>query len=51
MKIGDLGRAAGVDVDNIRFHEKAGLLAAPARDANGYRRGGPAPATGRASAQ
>lgn len=40
MKIGDLSRATGVDVDNIRFYEKAGLLAAPARDANGYRRYG-----------
>ena len=48
MKIGDLSRAAGVDVDNIRFHEQAGLLAAPARDANGYRRGEACP-MGRAS--
>jgi DNA-binding transcriptional MerR regulator len=40
VKIGDLSRATGVEVDNIRFYEKAGLLAAPARDANGYRRYG-----------
>lgn len=37
MKISDLSRATGVDVDTIRYYEKAGLLAAPAREANGYR--------------
>lgn len=37
MKIGDLGRATGVDVETIRYYEKAGLLAPPAREANGYR--------------
>jgi Cd(II)/Pb(II)-responsive transcriptional regulator len=37
MRIGDLSRATGVDVDNIRYYEKAGLLPEPARAANGYR--------------
>jgi DNA-binding transcriptional MerR regulator len=40
MKISDLSRATGVDVDTIRYYEKAGLLPAPAREANGYRRYG-----------
>ncbi|HEX9720041.1 MAG TPA: Cd(II)/Pb(II)-responsive transcriptional regulator [Ramlibacter sp.] len=37
MKIGDLSRATGVEVETIRYYEKAGLLPAPAREANGYR--------------
>ena len=37
MKIGDLSSATGVDVGTIRFYERAGLLPAPARQANGYR--------------
>ena len=37
MKISDMGRATGVDVDTIRYYEKAGLLPAPARAENGYR--------------
>ena len=37
MKISDLSRATGVDVETIRYYEKAGLLHAPAREANGYR--------------
>lgn len=37
MKIGDLARATGVEVETIRYYEKAGLLPAPARAANGYR--------------
>ncbi len=41
MKISDLSRATGVDVETVRYYEKAGLLAAPAREANGYRRYGP----------
>ena len=41
MKISDLSRATGVDVETIRYYEKAGLLPAPAREANGYRRYGP----------
>jgi Cd(II)/Pb(II)-responsive transcriptional regulator len=41
MKIGDLSRATGVDVGTIRFYERSGLLAAPRREANGYRSYGP----------
>jgi len=37
MKISELARATGVDVETIRYYEKAGLLAEPAREANGYR--------------
>jgi DNA-binding transcriptional MerR regulator len=37
MKISELSLAIGVDVDTIRYYEKAGLLPAPAREANGYR--------------
>ncbi|MBI4985249.1 MAG: Cd(II)/Pb(II)-responsive transcriptional regulator [Rhodocyclales bacterium] len=37
MRIGELGVAAGVDVETIRYYEKAGLLPSPARRANGYR--------------
>ena len=37
MKISDLSRATGVEVQTIRYYEKAGLLPAPSREANGYR--------------
>lgn len=37
MKISELSQATGVDVDTIRYYEKAGLLPPPAREANGYR--------------
>lgn len=37
MKIGELARAAGVPVDTVRFYERNGLLAPPARRASGYR--------------
>lgn len=37
MRIGELGQAAGVDVETVRFYEKSGLLSTPARSANGYR--------------
>ncbi|RTL47881.1 MAG: Cd(II)/Pb(II)-responsive transcriptional regulator [Rhodocyclaceae bacterium] len=37
MRIGELGWATGVDVETIRYYEKAGLLPVPARQANGYR--------------
>lgn len=42
MRIGDIGRATGVDVETIRYYEKAGLLPPPARQANGYRTYSPA---------
>lgn len=37
MKIGDLARATGVDIETIRYYERIRLLPAPARAANGYR--------------
>lgn len=37
MRIGQLGSATGVDVETIRYYEKAGLLPLPARRDNGYR--------------
>ena len=42
MRIGELGQATGVDIETIRYYEKAGLLPAPARSRNGYRAYGPA---------
>lgn len=38
MRIGELARAADLDVETVRFYEKSGLLPAVAREANGYRR-------------
>ena len=38
MRIGELAQAAGVDSSTIRYYEQAGLLAAPARRDNNYRR-------------
>ena len=37
MRIGELGKATGVDVETIRYYEKAGLLDVPERLPNGYR--------------
>lgn len=37
MKISEMSRATGVDVETIRYYEKLGLLPPPAREANGYR--------------
>jgi len=37
MKIGELAKSTGCDVETIRYYEKSGLLDAPARDASGYR--------------
>lgn len=37
LRIGDLGKATGVDTETIRYYEKLGLLPEPARSANGYR--------------
>jgi Cd(II)/Pb(II)-responsive transcriptional regulator len=42
MRIGELGKATGVDIETIRYYEKAGLLPPPARTANGYRAYSPA---------
>ena len=37
MRTGELARLSDCDVETIRFYERDGLLAAPAREANGYR--------------
>jgi Cd(II)/Pb(II)-responsive transcriptional regulator len=37
MRIGELSKATGVDIETIRYYEKTGLLPEPARSANGYR--------------
>lgn len=37
MRIGELAKIIGVDVETIRYYEKIGLLAAPDRRDNGYR--------------
>jgi Cd(II)/Pb(II)-responsive transcriptional regulator len=38
MRIGELARRSNCDVETIRFYEREGLLDAPAREDNGYRR-------------
>jgi Cd(II)/Pb(II)-responsive transcriptional regulator len=42
MRIGELARKAGVDVQTVRYYEREGLLDAPARTGSGYRTYGPA---------
>jgi DNA-binding transcriptional MerR regulator len=37
MRIGDLARRAGVNIQTIRFYERRRLLGEPARTAGGYR--------------
>ena len=37
MKIGEVAKAADVGIDAIRFYEREGLIAAPARRPSGYR--------------
>ncbi|WBS00494.1 Cd(II)/Pb(II)-responsive transcriptional regulator [Pseudoduganella sp. SL102] len=37
MKIGELAKQTGCDVETIRFYEKSGLLDEPVRTASGYR--------------
>ena len=41
MRIGELARQAGVDVQTVRYYEREGLLDAPARTRSGYRSYGP----------
>lgn len=41
MRIGELARHAGVDVQTVRYYEREGLIDAPARTASGYRAYGP----------
>ncbi|SFR56870.1 Cd(II)/Pb(II)-responsive transcriptional regulator [Marinobacter daqiaonensis] len=38
MKIGDMAEQTGIPVETVRYYEKIGLLPAPDRQANGYRR-------------
>jgi MerR family mercuric resistance operon transcriptional regulator len=37
MKIGDAARASGCHIETIRYYERIGLLARPARNSSGYR--------------
>lgn len=37
MRIGELARQTGVDVQTIRYYEREGLIAAPNRTESGYR--------------
>lgn len=37
MRIGELARRTATTVDTLRFYERRGVLAPPARSANGYR--------------
>jgi len=40
MRIGELARRSGCDVETIRYYERETLLDAPQREDNGYRRYG-----------
>ncbi|CAG2132978.1 HTH-type transcriptional regulator ZntR [Cupriavidus yeoncheonensis] len=40
MRIGELSRHSGCDVETIRYYEREGVLDAPQREDNGYRRYG-----------
>jgi len=42
MRIGELAKKAGVDVQTVRYYEREGLIAPPSRTATGYRIYGPA---------
>lgn len=37
MRIGEMSRQTGVSIDAIRFYERTGLLAVPARSEGGFR--------------
>jgi Cd(II)/Pb(II)-responsive transcriptional regulator len=37
MRIGELAKHAGCDVETVRYYEKSGLLEEPARNSAGYR--------------
>ncbi len=37
MKIGEVAKAAGIGIDAVRFYEREGLIAEPARRPSGYR--------------
>ena len=38
MRIGEVARRAGVNVETLRYYERRGLLPAPDRDPSGHRR-------------
>lgn len=38
LTVGELARAAGVNVQTVRYYERRGLLAEPPRTASGYRK-------------
>jgi len=42
LKIGELARRTGLQIETIRYYEREGLLPAPARSAGNYRLYGPA---------
>lgn len=42
MRIGELAKSTSTDVETIRYYEKSGLLAEPARNTSGYREYGDA---------
>ncbi len=44
MQIGDLSRATGVNIETIRYYERAGVLPPPVRQSNGRRSYGAADA-------
>jgi len=37
MRIGELARATGIEIETIRYYEREGLLTLPTRQTNGYR--------------
>ena len=37
MKIGELSRATGTNIETIRYYEKTGMMPDPPRNATGYR--------------
>ena len=37
MRIGDLARRSGVNIETIRYYERIGLVASPPRSAGGHR--------------
>lgn len=37
MRIGEVARRAGVNIETLRYYERRGLLAEPARGPNGHR--------------
>ena len=45
MKIGELAKSSATPVETIRYYEREGLLAAPARSDANYRVYGPAHAS------